>query len=248
MDSKRAKYAIRERMWALLEQEQAAPPGVHGYIPSFFGAEAAANRLAELPVWKGARVVKAVPDTAQLPVRERALAEGKLVYMAVPKLAEPLPFYLLDPQNLTVPVDEAASSAVAAFVAPKIGVEDMQAVDLIICGSVAVNRRGVRLGKGAGYSDIEVALLQEANLIGPQTTIVTTVHPLQVVDEDLPETGHDFSVDLIVTADEVIECRPPRRPDGLVWDELQQHQIASIPVLDARLKQRSNSKGDPSQR
>jgi 5-formyltetrahydrofolate cyclo-ligase len=46
-------------------------------------------------------------------------------------------------------------------------------------------------GEGAGYSDIEVALLQEAGLIGPRTVIVTTVHHLQVVDEALPETGHD---------------------------------------------------------
>lgn len=29
--------------------------------------------------------------------------------------------------------------------------------DVIVCGSVAVNQQGVRLGKGAGYSDIEVA-------------------------------------------------------------------------------------------
>jgi NAD(P)-dependent dehydrogenase (short-subunit alcohol dehydrogenase family) len=36
----------------------------------------------------------------------------------------------------------------------------MRPVNLVVCGSVAVNRRGVRLGKGAGYSDIEVALLQ----------------------------------------------------------------------------------------
>src|SRR5690606_6369057 len=198
-------------MWALLERERAVPPGVHGRIPAFFGAEAAADRLAELPVWQSARVVKAVPDKAQLPVRARALTEGKLVYMAVPKLAEALPFYLLDPARLTVPPAEAASSKVAASVARKIGVEEMQPVDLIICGSVAVNRQGVRLGKGAGYSDIEVALLQEAGLIGPSTTIVTTVHSLQVVGDELPETKHDFSVDLIVTPDEVIECGPPRR-------------------------------------
>lgn len=52
---------------------------------------------------------------------------------------------------------------------------------MVVCGSVAVNRRGTRLGKGAGYSDIEVALLQEAGLIGPSTVIMTTVHPPQVV-------------------------------------------------------------------
>ncbi len=184
----RAKQAIREHMWSLLERERAAPPGVRGYIPSFFGADRAADRLAPLPAWQAARVIKAVPDTAQQPVRAQALREGKLVYMAVPKLADRMPFYLLDPASLLVPPEEAASKAVTARVAPKVGIEQMQPVDLVVCGSVVVNRRGVRLGKGAGYSDIEVALLQEAGLVGPSTAIVTTVHPLQVVDDDLPET------------------------------------------------------------
>lgn len=236
MDEDQAKQAIRERVWALLERERAVPPGVHGRIPAFFGAEAAADRLAELPVWQAARVVKAVPDKAQLPARARALTEGKLVYMAVPKLAEELPFYLLDPATLTVPPSEAASSKVAAAVARKISVDEMRPVDLIVCGSVAVNQRGVRLGKGAGYSDIEVALLQEAGLIGPDTTIVTTVHSSQVFDDDLPETKHDFSVDLIVTPDEVIVCGPPRRPRGLYWDSLSREKIDAIPVLAARVR------------
>lgn len=237
VDIDRAKQVIRERVWALLEQQRAVPPDVHGRIPAFFGAEVAADRLVELPVWQSAQIVKAVPDKAQLPVRARALTEGKLVYMAVPKLAEALPFYLLDPATLTVSPGEAASSKVAASVARKIGVDEMQPVDLIVCGSVAVNRRGVRLGKGAGYSDIEVALLQEAGLIGPNTTIVTTVHSLQVVDDELPETKHDFSVDLIVTPDEVIECGPPRRPSGLYWDSLSREKIEAIPVLTARATQ-----------
>lgn len=231
-----AKQAVRERMWTLLEREQAVPPGVHGRIPSFFGAKAAADRLAELPEWQTAGVVKAVPDTAQEPVRARALGEGKLLYMAVPKLAEPLPFYLLDPATLPVPPEEAASKNVAARIARQVGVDEMRPVDLIVCGSVAVNRRGVRLGKGAGYSDIEVALLQEAGLIGPATTIVTTVHSLQVVDDELPETEHDFSVDVIVTPEDVIRCANARRPRGLVWDDLSAEKIAAIPVLAARLR------------
>lgn len=234
MGADQAKQEIRERMWALLEQEQAVPLDVHGRIPAFFGAEAAADRLAELPIWQSVRVVKAVPDRAQLPVRARALTEGKLVYMAVPKLAEALPFCLLDPATLTVSPSEAASSKVAAAIARKIGVDEMRHVDLIVCGSVAVNRQGVRLGKGAGYSDIEVALLQEAGLIGPGTAIVTTVHSLQVVDDVLPETKHDFSVDLIVTPDMTIECGPPRRPSGIDWDSLSQQRIREIPVLAAR--------------
>jgi 5-formyltetrahydrofolate cyclo-ligase len=36
-------------------------------------------------------------------------------------------------------------------------------VDLILCGSVAVNRGGARFGKGAGYPNNEVALLTDAD-------------------------------------------------------------------------------------
>jgi 5-formyltetrahydrofolate cyclo-ligase len=229
-----AKQAVRERVWALLESGQAAPAGVHGRIPAFFGAEEAAARLAELLEWQAAQVVKVVPDTAQEPVRARALREGKLLYMAVPKLAEPKPFVLLDPAILTVSVDEAASKNAAVKIGRKVDVDEMRPVDLIVCGSVAVNGRGVRLGKGAGYSDIEVALLQEAGLIGPETTIVTTVHDLQVVDDELPETDHDFSVDVIVTPTAVIRCPEPRRPRGLLWSDLPEEKIAAIPALAAR--------------
>ena len=58
----RAKQAVRERIWALLEREQVARfPGATGRIPNFAGAPAAA-RLASLPAWRAARVVKANPD------------------------------------------------------------------------------------------------------------------------------------------------------------------------------------------
>jgi 5-formyltetrahydrofolate cyclo-ligase len=236
-----AKQAVRARIWGLLERERVVERGVHGYIPAFAGADVAADRLAQLPVWRAAGVIKAVPDRAQQPVRERALRDGKLLYMAVPMLADDLPFYVLDPSRLPMAPSEAAVRQEAARVAPKIAVDGMQPVDMVVCGSVAVNRAGVRLGKGAGYSDIEVALLQEAGLIGPNTVIVTTVHPLQVVDEALPETKHDFSVDLIVTPDEVIDCRPPRRPGGLCWEHLTEDRIAAIPVLAARAADRRSS-------
>jgi 5-formyltetrahydrofolate cyclo-ligase len=232
------KQAVRERIWDLLEREQAAPTGVHGRIPNFVGADRAADRLAGLPQWQSARVVKAVPDAAQAPVRALALEQGKSLYMAVPKLAAPKPFYYLDPRTLTVPTAEAANKNTAAQIARQVDVSEMQPVDLIVCGSVAVNRHGVRLGKGAGYSDIEVALLQQAALISPETTIVTTVHNFQVVDEELPETNHDFSVDVIVTPDEVIHCGPPRRPKGLVWEKLSDEQIRAIPVLAAENRRR----------
>lgn len=187
--------------------------------------------MSQLDEWRDARVVKANPDWAQQPVRINALQDGKLLYMAVPKLATAQPFYLLDPAAISASLEVITTGDGAAKHAPRVEVEQMRAVDLIVAGSVAVNRHGVRIGKGAGYSDIEVALLAEAGLIGPSTVIVTTVHPLQIVDDDLPETEHDFSIDLIVTPDEVIRCAAPRRPNGIVATHLTAEKIRAIPAL-----------------
>jgi 5-formyltetrahydrofolate cyclo-ligase len=231
-----AKQAVREKVWARLAREGAAPPDVYGYIPDFAGSEQAAARLAELDAWRQAHVVKANPDRAQLPVRTRALQEGKLLYMAVPRLATIKPFYLLDPANLSLAFENAATSAGAADVAPLVGTDEMRPVDLVVCGSVAVNQQGVRIGKGAGYSDIEVALLTEAGLIGPETAIVTTVHRLQVIDAELPETEHDFGVDVIVTPTATIMCKPARRPTGIIPNHLDRSMTKSIPSLDGRFR------------
>lgn len=233
------KDAVRRKVWALLDDRGAVHGEARSRIPNFIGADAAADLLAQHRGWAGADVINVVPDRPQLPVRVRALADGKLVYMAVPRLAEDLPFYELDPRTLSVGPEQAAAREWAANNALQVGVEHMRLVDLVVCGSVAVNRDGVRIGKGAGYTDLEIGLLQEAGLLPAQAMIVTTVHPLQVVDEALPETAHDFRVDLIVTPEELIECAPARRPPGIIWDDLDPDTIATIPWLAARARQRS---------
>ncbi|MGN9890414.1 5-formyltetrahydrofolate cyclo-ligase [Micromonospora sp. L31] len=228
-----AKHAVRQHVWDLLEREGAAPPGVHGHIPDFVGKEAAAARLAELDVWKKARVIKCNPDRAQLPVRVRALQEGKLLYMAVPRLATPKPFYLLDPTVLETPFEKAATSTGAPELAPTVGPDEMHPVDLIVCGSVAVSRHdGVRVGKGAGYSDLEVALLAEAGLITADTSIATTIHQIQLVDDRLPHAEHDFSVELAITPCEMLAFTSRRgRPPGIIRANLRPDQLRNIPAL-----------------
>ena len=111
----------------------------------------------------------------------------------------------------------------------------MPRIDLVVCGSVAVNRQGARVGKGGGYSDLEFGLLVEMGVVDDRTLLTTTVHPLQVLDEDLPETAHDFRVQRIVTPEEVIVCTDAaRRPPGILWDHLDEDEIKSIPVLTRR--------------
>jgi 5-formyltetrahydrofolate cyclo-ligase len=149
--------------------------------------------------------VKANPDSPQWPVRQRALEDGKLVYMAVPRLAEPDPFFLLDPDHLA---DTPAARLVdqgRQRSARTVPVEELEPVDLIVTGCVAVSEDGTRLGKGGGFSDLEAAIAAEAGLIDDDTVVVTTVHELQVLPAGaIPATDHDVRVDLVVTPDRVL--------------------------------------------
>jgi 5-formyltetrahydrofolate cyclo-ligase len=80
-----AKAALRDEVWSAMTAAHVARfPGAAGRIPNFTGAEAAAERLRERPEWQRARAVKSNPDSAQLPVRQRALQDGKTVYMPCP--------------------------------------------------------------------------------------------------------------------------------------------------------------------
>lgn len=227
---------MREDVWSRLQAERAARfPGAFGRIPNFTGAEAAAALLAERPEWRAALVLKVNPDAPQLPVRARALREGRRLFMPVPRLAGARPFLLVDPATLTTPPRRAASIGGATRAGRPVDVGEMERVDLVVCGSVAVNRRGVRIGKGGGFSDLEFGLLVEAGLVDARTLLATTVHPLQVLEDELPETDHDFRVDLVVTPTEVIEVPAARRPPGILWDHLTPEKIAAVPVL-ARLR------------
>src|SRR5262245_32346123 len=104
------KQEIRERVWRALEKARGHRfAGTRGRIPNLVGAERAADRLCELDVWKRALVLKCNPDAPQRPVRLRALKEGKIVYMAVPRLRELECFIELDPSRLGKNVTQASS-------------------------------------------------------------------------------------------------------------------------------------------
>ena len=147
-----------------------------------------------------ASTVKSNPDSPQWPVRTRALQDGKVVYMAVPRLAEADPFFLLDPEHLADDPRTASSIKGASRSARTVDVDELEPVDLVVTGCVAVDESGARLGKGGGFSDLELALAAEAGLVDAHTVVVTTVHERQVLAAGaVPTTGHDIHVDVIVT-------------------------------------------------
>ncbi|MEM4781182.1 MAG: 5-formyltetrahydrofolate cyclo-ligase [Halalkalicoccus sp.] len=227
------KQALRERIWDALEREGIArfpfPP--HGRIPNFAGADEATERLAETPEWKGAKTIKANPDAPQLPVRRRALREGKTLYMAQPRLKSERPFLELDPAAVS-DVEEATTASGVGNHGVPVGPEEMPAIDLVVSGSVAVTEAGARIGKGEGYSDLEFAVLRELDLVDDDTPTATTVHEMQVVAEAPEPDPHDVPMDLLVTPERVIRTERREKPTGIDWSLLSEERIAEIPVLN----------------
>jgi 5-formyltetrahydrofolate cyclo-ligase len=238
-----AKATLREQVWADLDRPGIARfPKPANRIPNFVGAEAAARNLAQTPEWSAATTVKSNPDSPQWPVRTLALEAGKVVYMGVPRLAEHDPFFLLDPAHLEDAPRHASSIKGAARSARTVGVEELEPVDLVVTGCVAVDGSGARLGKGGGFSDLEFAVAAEAGLVDVRTIVVTTVHERQVLPSGtVPMTGHDLHVDVIVTPERVVRCARPKRwtLPHLRWEDLTEEKIAAIPLLQRIRPERS---------
>lgn len=232
-----AKAALREQAWAALEDAGASRfPGARHRIPNFVGAEAAAERLRATDWWQRAGVVKCNPDSPQWPVRQRALEDGKLVVMAVPRLAEDPPFLVLDPGALDVSPRRASSIRGAGEHGLPTAVEDLPTIDLVVQGCVAVEEDGTRLGKGGGFADLELAITAAAGLLADDVVLATTVHDVQVLAPGRIPTGpHDARLHRVVTPTRTLTAaRRDTAPPALHWDALTDEKIAAIPLL-ARL-------------
>jgi 5-formyltetrahydrofolate cyclo-ligase len=231
----RSKEEVRHDVWRSMDREGVARfPGAEGRIPNFAGAKAAAERLARHPAWTNAETIKANPDSPQTHARRLALVQGKTLVMAVPRLRDQHPFRLLDPRKLSEEeLREAATIKGALKHGKVIDFDQVPELDLVLTGSVAVNLKGARLGKGGGFSDLEYGMLTEAGRIDRRSVIATTVHPIQILRENLLMTAHDIPVNLVSTPRAVIEVDGAyRRPAGILWDHLQPPQIHEIPVLE----------------
>ena len=233
-----AKAALRQDVWSAMRAAKVARfPGAAGRIPNFTGAEAAAERLRGTPAWQAAATVKANPDSAQLPVRQRALEDGKTVYMAVPRLAGPEPFFALDPAQLTEPPRKAASISGAARSARRVMLAELAPVDLVVMGSVAagrgrrpagqgrrVRRPGVRAGR-RGWPDRAAHRVRHHRARAPGP-------PGRDDPADRPRRAGGLHHH--ARARHRLPARHgPRPAAGIRWDDLTEEKIAAIPLLAA---------------
>ena len=161
------------------------------------------ERLAALDVWQGAALVHTYVGAVQGEVAtrrivERALREGKTVVC---------PRVRWKPRGL----DSFAIRSLDDLVQSSRGLwepdparatpTDDAELDLVLVPGIAFDRRGWRIGFGAG--------LYDRFLSGVTAPRVALAFSLQILDS-LPVEPHDEPVDWIVTEGETIACRAIR--------------------------------------
>ncbi len=226
------KQRIREEVWRKMEMYEIAtvPRPCYGRIPNFIGSNAAARKIVLTSAFRKARVVYSTPDLPQKPLREAALARGKVVIMPTPMLMRG--FIVLDPDRIPRRKLQVATSLRGAMVYGR-RVESLGDihVDMFIVGSVAAAKDGGRLGKGGGEYDLEYAVLRELGVATEDTVVVTTIHDVQLV-ERVPMEPHDVPADYIATPTQLIVTNTKyRKPSGIIWDILPIDHISRVPIL-----------------
>ncbi|WP_069806633.1 5-formyltetrahydrofolate cyclo-ligase [Vulcanisaeta thermophila] len=234
MDVKDVKQSIRERIWRLLEERNVAtfPRPVYNRIPNFVGSDRACGLVATLPEFVRARVVKVNPDAPQRRCRELVLNMGKILIMPTPRIKNG--FLILNPNSIPREHHREASTIGGAFRWGRtLNPREAPNIDLVIIGSVAVNPiTGRRLGKSHGYAEIEWGIMSALGKVNEETPVVTTVHELQLVSDEIPREPFDLPVDIVVTPHRVIRVRRiDGKPRGIYWDYVTEEMMKEIPIL-----------------
>ncbi|TDH17083.1 hypothetical protein EPR50_G00005280 [Perca flavescens] len=230
------KWDIREKVWDYIEENNLAnfPRPVHNRIPNFKGAFTACAKVPELQVFTQATEVKVDPDKPLEGARLAVLEAQKKLLVPTPRLRTGLFNNITPPQGASKEQLRICSSSqgVKDFSVP-VDLDTKVKVDLVVVGSVAVSEKGLRIGKGEGFADLEYGMMALMGAVDESTVVVTVVHDCQVMDipEELKES-HDLTVDYILTPTRVIktDCQIPK-PQGIIWTKLDTEKLEKIPIL-----------------
>ena len=232
-----SKSEIRQQVWDFFEEHDLAnsPRPVYKHIPNFKGAATAGQTLTSLPEFKDANVMKVNPDKPQEEVRYQALDHKKVLFVPTPRLKSGLFNQMKNPGDCNKEFLRmlASRSGIDNHSTP-VSLSSKNHIDVIVIGSVAVDKLGHRIGKGEGYADLEYAMGVSLGAITADTVVIATVHDCQLFDS-LPEEifgEHDITVDIIVTPTTVhrVEKRLPK-PTRIIWKMLTAEKLRRIPVL-----------------
>lgn len=190
----RSKQEIREYVWKKLREEGVALFPNENHIPNFKGVEDTIKKILELDEYKKANKIFISPDTPQRILIKYAIKDGKEIYMATPKLRKGFCKVAIYSSSLREILNHAK---ILGWNVPKI--------DFALIGSVAVDLKGNRIGKGGGYGDREILFLRNIN---SKVIIATNVHDLQVFNDlSYLMESHDQKVDIIITPTRILKIK-----------------------------------------
>ena len=213
------------------------------YIPDFEGSDSATARLTALPCYQHAKTIFITPDNCLEDLRLQALRDKKRELVSTYGISRGI--IKLESGDLP---EELYEYAVLLDSLEKFGtactlkeIETLGKIDLVVTGGSVVNTEGIRFGKGHGFFDLEWAMLYKIGVVDVDTPVVAFMHDCQVVDLPLESSIYDTICDFIVTPTRVITIQTPKKPTiGVVWDQLREGMLDSIPPL-AELKEMETS-------
>ena len=193
------KEAQRSTIYNNMIKAKLSKPYCLGRIPDFNGANEAAKNLRTTVEWKMSQIIFTSPDTALIKVRENVMLDKKCLIMASPKI---LNGYIVLKLKDVINHEKEAATIKGAFMYGK-RIDDLPQVDMVVEGSVAVDKYGGRLGKGGGYGDREIEFLRKNNSINTETPVVSTVHEIQII-EGVATEPHDQKLNMVVTPERIL--------------------------------------------
>lgn len=233
------KSDVRSRVWSELRKVAYPDSRFHydfnSFIADFEGSRQATERLLRLPSFNAAQLLFIAPDNCLEYLRLAILRAGKAILMTTYGIRRG--FWLLDPRAIPEELYVYASTLDGMEkVGTHICLREMRdrnlTVDMMITGTGAINREGIRFGKGHGYFDLEWGMLSTLHVASQDTTTVCLVHDCQVLDETLQPDEFDTVCDVIVTPKGLIDVQQAQKPKcGILWPRLQPGMMEGIPPL-----------------
>jgi 5-formyltetrahydrofolate cyclo-ligase len=203
------------------------------FIPDFDGSSKCVEAIAQMTEYRNARTIVAMPDNNLERFRYEALADAKKLLVFTYGMLRGV--VMLEGARVR-PEDRNMAATLDGMerFGRCLSFDELRSagpLDLLVTGAAAVSREGVHFGKGHGYLDLEWGLLSEMGLVGQQTPVIASVHDCQVVQDQVPYSEHDVTVNVIVTPTEVVRCRPLPKPAGLVWDRMPREFATTRPYI-----------------
>jgi 5-formyltetrahydrofolate cyclo-ligase len=220
-----ASVAVPDSRWHL---------DVTSFVPDFDGSSRCHEVVRSLDSYRRADTVFVAPDNSLERLRRLALDDGKTVL--VPTYGMRRGIVALRPESVPPESRELAATLDGmercGRTLPLDALTAVGDIDLLVTGAMAVTRRGVHVGGGQAYLDLEWGILTELGLASEKTLVAAVVHPVQVVDAPLRPRRLDLPIDVVITPEEVLETGGEfPRPHGISWPALHPGLLETIAYL-----------------